>query len=137
MPTVTFEDVAPAAAVRVVLFAVPGTRASEDGLALTPDGRPLIVTVTVPANPLAGTAFTLTISPAPPATRVTVMGDTLREKSATVGVVDLDEDPPPHERRERTSKTHATYAGVLRPGVGPFRAPFVLMNSPSDFRSCE
>ena len=46
--TVAFPTVAFAAAVRVMFCAVPGVRLSVDGLAVTPAGRPLTFTFTVP-----------------------------------------------------------------------------------------
>src|ERR1700749_68207 len=81
MFTVAVEGAVPAAAVRLVLCAVPGIRESEDGFALTPGGRPLRFTATVPEKPFAGTAFTFTTCPAPPATKPTAVGETVSEKS--------------------------------------------------------
>jgi hypothetical protein len=48
------------AAVIVTFCALPGVRVSDAGCAVTPAGRPVMATVTVPVNPLAGVAFTLT-----------------------------------------------------------------------------
>ena len=52
LPVVAFD-----AAVRVMLCAVPGVRASVDGFAVTPVGRPLRVTFTVPVNPFWAVAL--------------------------------------------------------------------------------
>ena len=58
--TFAFPVAALAAAVTVVFCAVPGVRFSVDGLAVTPDGRPLKLTFTDPLNPFVGVAFTET-----------------------------------------------------------------------------
>lgn len=65
---------------------VPGVNESVAGLEVTPLGRPLRVTVTVPVNPFTGTALTLTACPAPPATIAAVAGVVVSEKSAAGGV---------------------------------------------------
>jgi hypothetical protein len=77
------------AAVKVTLCAVPGTRVSAAGFALTPAGNPLIATVTVPVKALAGTAFTLTACPAPPAVRAIVAGAAVREKSGGTALAEI------------------------------------------------
>jgi hypothetical protein len=61
---------------------VPSTRFNVDGEAVTPDGRPLAATATVPVKPLRGFALTETICPLPPAMSVAVGGVVVREKSA-------------------------------------------------------
>jgi len=73
------------AAVRVTLFAVPGVRVKAAGFAVTPAGRPLTAMLTVPVKPLAGTALTPICWAEPPAARVMVAGDAVREKSGAGG----------------------------------------------------
>jgi hypothetical protein len=76
---------APAAAlvpaVKVTLCAVPGVRFSVAGLAVTPAGRPLIATETVPVNEFSAVAVTLTWEPAAPGVSVSDAGDTASVKS--------------------------------------------------------
>jgi len=76
---------APAAAlvpaVKVTLCAVPGVRFRVAGLAVTPPGRPLIATATVPVNEFSAVAVTLTCEPAAPGVRVSDVGDTASAKS--------------------------------------------------------
>lgn len=69
------------AAVRVVFCAMPGVRFSVAGFAVTPDGRPLIATVTAPVNEFSAAAVRLTCEPPAPAIRVSVAGDALSVKS--------------------------------------------------------
>lgn len=54
---------------------------SIDGLAVTPDGRPVNETVTGPVNPFRGLAATEMDSPLAPAVRLRLAGATVREKS--------------------------------------------------------
>jgi hypothetical protein len=68
-------------AVTVMVCAVPGTRVSVAGSAVTPVGNPVIATVTVPVKPLAGVALTLTGCPVPPADSAMVAGEEVRVKS--------------------------------------------------------
>jgi hypothetical protein len=137
MPTVAVEDPALAAAVSVVLCAVPAVRESEDGLALTPAGRPLIVTATVPEKPFAGTAFTLTICPAPPAMRASVVGDTVSEKSAAGAGDHFEADPPPQERSERSTNAQIADPTARGSWNGAFCAASRLLGIRPDFRSSE
>lgn len=109
---------APLAAVRLVLCAVPGTSEREAGLAVTPEGSPLMVTATVPAKPLEGTAFTLTCCPGLPEVSVTAAGDTVREKSGggAEGVEGEAEcDPPPQETKDRQSAMQIAGAALETP----------------------
>ena len=56
--TVALADAAFAAAVSVVFCGVPGVRLSVDGLAVTPEGSPLELTVIVPVKPLIAVVLT-------------------------------------------------------------------------------
>lgn len=88
--TVTFASpvAALAAAVRVTFCAVPGVRLNVDGLAVTPLGRPLSFTFTVPLKPSMGTAFTEIVLPAPPCGTAILAGARVKVKSgaAVAGV---------------------------------------------------
>jgi len=86
---VEVDAAAPDVAVSVVFCAVPGISESVDGLAVTPVGSPVIVMVTVPVKPLAGTAFTATGWPVPPATIVSFDGAAVSEKSGGGGAVEM------------------------------------------------
>ena len=68
------------AALSVTFCAEPGVNISVAGMAVTPEGSPLIATVTVPVKPFAGIAFTLTVCPAPPAKSATAAGVRVIEK---------------------------------------------------------
>jgi hypothetical protein len=59
----------------------PGVRAKVAGVAVTPVGRPLVVTWMAPENPLSAVAKTETVWAAPPAVTVTVVPVTVSEKS--------------------------------------------------------
>jgi hypothetical protein len=112
---------APLAAVRLVLCAVPGTSESEAGLAVTPEGSPLMVTATVPAKPLEGTAFTLTCCPGLPAVSVTVAGVNVRVKSGAGAEGDegvegeAECDPPPQETKNKQSAMQIANTAVETP----------------------
>ena len=80
---------AAAPAVSVTFPGVPGVRESIVGLAVTPAGRPLIATVTVPVNELIALAVTLTEPPAPPPLSASVVGDMETEKSGGGGTKTL------------------------------------------------
>jgi hypothetical protein len=79
--TVEVAAAAVSAAVNVVLCAVPEVRFSVAGFAVTPAGRPLIATATVPVNEFSAAALTLTCEPAAPGVRVSDAGDTVSAKS--------------------------------------------------------
>ena len=79
------------AAVSVRFCAVPGTSVSVDGLAVTPEGKPLSVTVTVPVKPFRALAVTEADCPAPPAVNARFEGVADREKSAFPGCPDETE----------------------------------------------
>jgi hypothetical protein len=78
---------AEAPAVIVTLCAVPGVRFKEAGFAVTPAGRPVIATFTVPVKPFTAVALTLIVEPAVPAVRLRVEGETAMVKSGD-GAVD-------------------------------------------------
>ena len=105
--TVAVDAAAPEDAVSVVFCAVPGVRVSVAGLAVTPAGRPVIATKTMPVKPLVGTAFTLTGWPVPPAIIVTVAGVAVNEKSGVGGGGGAERSPPPHDIVVRQSGRHA------------------------------
>lgn len=68
-------------AVKVTLCAAPGVRVIVAGFAVTPAGRPVIATATVPANEFSAAAVMLSCEPAAPGVRVNVVGDTDNVKS--------------------------------------------------------
>jgi len=86
--TVASPVAAPVAAVRVTLCALPGVRLSVDGLAVTPLGRPLSLTFTVPLKPFTGTAFTEIVLPVPPCGTAILAGakDKVKSGAAVAGV---------------------------------------------------
>ena len=63
-------------AASVVVCAVPGVRLKVAGVAVTPAGRPVMATATVPVNPLIAVAVTLAGDPAAPGAMVSEVGDT-------------------------------------------------------------
>lgn len=77
---------APDEAVSVMVCAVPGVRLRVVGLAVTPLGRPVMATLTVPVNAFKAVALILTCDPADPAVRVSEAGEAESVKSG-VGVV--------------------------------------------------
>jgi hypothetical protein len=83
--TVALPDAAEDAAVSVTVCGVPGIKVNVAGLAVTPDGSPATVTLTVPVKPFCAAAFTLTVWPIPPAVSVTVAGVDVSKKSAVRG----------------------------------------------------
>lgn len=82
VPVVAF-----AAAEKLICCGVPGVRLSVAGDAVTPVGSPLIVTWTVPVNPLRAVAESVTACAEPPALSDTVVGLTVRLKSGGGGAV--------------------------------------------------
>jgi hypothetical protein len=90
------------AAERVTVWAVPGVRVRVAGWAVTPLGRPAMVTATLEVKPFSGEAFTLMVWLGPPAVSATVAGVAEREKSGvTGGLTPLGTDPPPQEARRK------------------------------------
>lgn len=83
-----------AAAVNVVLCGVPGVRLSVDGLAVTPAGNPLGLTVIVPLKSLTAVAFTVRLSDEP-AMIERLLEESVREKSGC-GMLFPDEWLDPH-----------------------------------------
>ncbi len=79
--TVAVPATAPAAAVRVTPWEAPGINFSVAGEAVTPVGKPLTVTATVPAKPWIGVASSAICDPEPPAITVSLVGVTAKEKS--------------------------------------------------------
>ena len=80
---------ADALAVNVMLCGVPGIRLNDEGVAVTPAGRPEIATETVPLKPLLAFALTATCWLPDPAVRAMLAGDALREKSGAGAMVTL------------------------------------------------
>ena len=80
---------ADAEAVRLTCCPSPGERVKVAGDAVTPCGKPAMVTWTEPVNPLAATAVRATACAVPPEVRVALDGLTCSEKSG------LDGDDPP------------------------------------------
>jgi hypothetical protein len=78
--TVTVDATAVEAAVSVTLCAVPGVNVSAAGLAVTPEGSPVIATATVLLKEFTAVASTLTLDPAVPAVMLSEVGDTVSEK---------------------------------------------------------
>jgi hypothetical protein len=82
---------------------------SDVGCAVTPVGSPVIATVTIPAKPLAGVAFTLICCPAPPGTSVMLAGVEIRLKSPSVaGTAGLEAPLQESNRRQRRKPEHPT-----------------------------
>jgi hypothetical protein len=73
-------------AVSVMFCAVPGVRLRVVELAVTPLGRPVMATLTVPVNAFRALALILTGDPAAPAVRVSEAGEADSVKSGD-GVV--------------------------------------------------
>jgi len=71
------------------------------GLTTAPAGRPVIVTDTLPLNPLVGVTETVTSAVVLPTAVVTDDGDAANEKSGGGGPG--EDDPPPHD--EESSPT--------------------------------
>ncbi len=61
--------------------AVPGARVRVEGVAVTPAGRPVMATLTVPAKELIGLAVMLTGDPVAPAVMESEVGERARVKS--------------------------------------------------------
>jgi hypothetical protein len=68
-------------ALRLMLCGVPGVRLSVAGFAVTPAGKALTVTLTIPAKPLSATEETCTVCAVPPAVRARFGDETVSEKS--------------------------------------------------------
>jgi hypothetical protein len=78
--TVGADATAVEAAVSVTLCAAPGVNVSVAGLAVTPEGSPVIATATAPLNEFTAVARTLTVAPVAPDVTVSDVGDTVSEK---------------------------------------------------------
>jgi hypothetical protein len=83
--TVGADADAPDAAVSVTLCAVPAVKVSVAGLAVTPEGSPVIATATEPLKEFTAVARTLTLPPVAPAVIVSEVGDSVSEKSGGGG----------------------------------------------------
>jgi len=92
--TVALPDTAFDAAVNVVLCGVPGVSLSVDGLAVTPEGSPLGLTLMVPVKPLIAVALTAR-SCDEPVVIERLLGESVREKSGG-GMLFPDERLDPH-----------------------------------------
>ena len=82
----------------------------DEGLAVTPAGKPATVTVTVPEKALTGTAFTAIFCPAPPGASVIDAG--VEDKVKSTCGVEMVLDPPPHE--VRASRVTTSVAEINR-----------------------
>lgn len=74
----------PCGAVRVSVAAVPGVSVMGDGCAVTPAGKPAMVTGMLAENPFCAVASRDTLAGVPLATKLTVVGLALSEKSGVV-----------------------------------------------------
>jgi hypothetical protein len=110
--TVALLPAAEDAAVRVTVCAVPGIKVNVNGLAVTPDGSPATVTLTVPVKPFCAAAFTLTVWPMAPALSVTEAGVDVSEKSAVRAGLTAERGPPPHEIRATSEDRQAIHQAV-------------------------
>jgi hypothetical protein len=92
---------------------VPGVRLKAVGLAVTPVGSPLTVTLTVPVNPFCAVAVTLTGAAPPPGVKVIVAGEDVSEKSGFgVGAPLLPQDVKTRQkRRKKTAQTLLNIGG--------------------------
>lgn len=79
--TVAVAAAAVGAAVITTLCAAPGVRLRVAGFAVTPEGRSVIATATVPVSELTAAAATLTGKPVEPPTTVKEAGVSVRAKS--------------------------------------------------------
>jgi hypothetical protein len=77
----------PSGAVRVSVAAVPGVSVMVDGCAVTPAGKPVMVTGTLAENPFCAVASRDTVAGVPLAAKFTVAGVALSEKSGVVVAV--------------------------------------------------
>ena len=68
-------------AVSIRFWAIPGVSVSDDGFGITPAGRPVSDTLTLPVNPFKAFAVTETDFPALPAVRLRFVGAIVTEKS--------------------------------------------------------
>ena len=75
------------AAVSVTFCEAPGVRVRVAGLAVTPVGRPVMATETVPVKALSAVAVTCTAEPVAPAVRLSDVGVTESEKSGAAATV--------------------------------------------------
>jgi hypothetical protein len=78
---VAFAAAVPVGAVKEIVAAVPGVSVTVDGSAVTPAGKPAIVTCTLEEKPFTGVARREAVTGVPLAVKVTAVGVTLREKS--------------------------------------------------------
>jgi hypothetical protein len=76
------------AAVSVTLCAVPAVNVSVAGLAVTPEGSPVIATATAPLKEFTAVASTLIWPPVAPAVIVSDVGDTVSVKSGGGGAAE-------------------------------------------------
>ena len=102
--TVALPLAALAAAIIVVLCGVLGVRLSVGGLAVTPAGSPLGLTVMVPVNPLIAVAFTVKFC-VEPAVIERLLEESVRVKSGW-GMLFSDERLDPHATK-RSMTRHA------------------------------
>src|SRR5271168_3806703 len=90
-----------------MVSATPGVRVSVPGLAVTPMGKPVMVTATVPVKPLIAVAARLKVWPVAPGVSETAAGVAAREKSGVVGAgagAGSVPPPPPQDSSPKPSK---------------------------------
>ena len=90
-----------AAAVISTVCAAPGVKVNFAGFAVTPAGRPEIVTATVPVKPFCEAALTLIVCAWPPGVSAIVAGVEDSEKSAGCVGLTAEWAPPPQDRRPK------------------------------------
>jgi hypothetical protein len=79
--TVAVAAAAALSALKLMDCGVPGVKDRLDGVAETPAGRPLRVTLIVPVKPFNGAAETCRVCAVPPAVRLRDAGVTVKVKS--------------------------------------------------------
>jgi hypothetical protein len=91
------------------------------GDAVTPAGRPVIVTATVPVKEFTAVARTLTGEPAAPDAIVSDAGEIVKIKSAAAGGVEPGEEgeePPPQAAKVRHKSSRAANATFAASALG-------------------
>jgi hypothetical protein len=109
--TVEVPAAADAAAVKFTCCGVPGVSVKLAGDAVTPVGRPLIVTGIVPVNPLMAVAETDTGCALPPAVKLRLVALTESEKSGVPSLKIIPLQPQHIPARPRTSNDTSQATG--------------------------
>jgi len=120
--TVAFPVAAFAAAVNAIFCGVPGVRLTVEGFAVTPEGSPLRVMLTVPVNPLLAVALTPRFCEVPAGIE-RLLGDSVRVKSGWSLL--FDEGLAPHAMNasksalEKMQDANLLNCEVLDMAIGP------------------